>query len=174
MKLRVLAATTVLVTGSLLAACGSDDGSSSGRGGVTIEKAWARTSPAMVTLGAAYFTVTAEDGDALTKAAVPADIAKEAQVHETTMGGGSGTTDTTMGGSDTTAGAGTGGEMGMKEVDKVDLPAGKAVTFEPGGYHVMLIDLAKPLEVGQEFELTLTFEKAGEKTVKVPVRDSAP
>jgi copper(I)-binding protein len=173
MKLRVLAAAAVLVGGSLLAACGSDDSSSSSGGnGVTIEKPWARTSPSAVTMGAAYFVVTSKDGDTLTGASVPADIAKDAQVHETTMGGdtGMGSSDTTMAGADTTMG----GEMGMKEVDSVDLPAGKAVAFEPGGYHVMLIDLAEPLAKGDEFTLTLTFEKAGEQKVTVPVRDEAP
>ena len=44
--------------------------------------------------------------------------------------------------------------------------------FEPGGYHVMLIDLVKPLEVGQTVPVTLTFAKAGTIEVTATVRAS--
>jgi copper(I)-binding protein len=35
----------------------------------------------------------------------------------------------------------------------------------------MLLDLVKPLEVGQSIDVTLTFDKAGEKTVTAEVRE---
>ncbi len=38
--------------------------------------------------------------------------------------------------------------MKMRPVDKLDLPAGQAVELKPGGYHVMLMDLAKPVKAG--------------------------
>jgi copper(I)-binding protein len=76
-------------------------------------------------------------------------------------------------GSDTTMGTG-GGEMTMRPVEFVELPAGVAVEMKPGGHHIMLMDLAKPLAAGTTFKLTLTFEKAGEITIDVPVRDEAP
>ena len=41
--------------------------------------------------------------------------------------------------------------------------------MKPGGYHIMLMGLVKPLKKGDEIEITLTFEKAGAVTVKVPV-----
>jgi copper(I)-binding protein len=87
---------------------------------------------------------------------------------DTTMamgGGSSDTTDTTMAGM---------GQMTMRPIDSLELPAGEAVTLEPGGYHIMLIDLVAPLETGQEIEVTLTFENAGERTITVPVQDDAP
>jgi len=59
--------------------------------------------------------------------------------------------------------------MKMRPVAGIDLPAGQAVTLQPGGLHIMLVDLAKPLKAGQTFPLTLTFEKAGSKTVNVAV-----
>ena len=64
--------------------------------------------------------------------------------------------------------------MTMHQVSAVELPAGEAVVFEPGGLHVMLVDLAGPLESGSSFELTLTFAIAAPKTVTVDVRDEAP
>ena len=57
-----------------------------------------------------------------------------------------------------------GGMMRMNAVDKLPLPAGKVVELKPGGYHVMLMDLVRPLQEGDVVPLQLTFEdKAGKK-----------
>jgi copper(I)-binding protein len=61
--------------------------------------------------------------------------------------------------------------MGMKEVDQIDIPAGETVTLEPGGYHIMLIDLAKPIESGDTVPVTLDFEKAGKIEVDATARE---
>jgi copper(I)-binding protein len=174
MKIRVLATLgAVALSGALLVACGDDEeGSSSG--GVAIEGAWARTSPMAVDVGAAYMVITSEADDTLVSASVDASVAGEAQIHETVMAEG-GMTDTTMaGGMTETTMAGSSGEMMMREIDELDLPAGEAVELKPGGYHIMMLGLVEPLEVGDEIEVTLSFENAGEQTVTVPVRDSAP
>ncbi len=55
--------------------------------------------------------------------------------------------------------------MKMRAIPEVQLPAGYEVTFKHGqanGYHLMLIDLKKPLKQGDKFELTLNFKKAGD------------
>ncbi len=182
----VLAGALVVVLGLSVAACGDDDSTSSATTGasgavttvagsakVAVSGAWARTSPASAENGAAYMTLTAAADDALVAAKVPSEIAGMTEIHETvaadmgsatTMGGSA----TTMAGSATTMGA-----MTMKPVAKIALPAGKAVELKPGGYHVMLMKLAKPLTKGQTFDVELTFEKAGKQTVKVEVRDNA-
>lgn len=59
--------------------------------------------------------------------------------------------------------------MRMREVEAVDLPAGKKVTFEPGGFHIMLLGLKKKLVEGERFPLTLEFEKAGKIVVEIAV-----
>lgn len=200
-RLRVagaLVATAALVLA--LAACGSesDDSSSSdttaaadssttvaGAGnvvsdedGLTIADPWARTSPEDTTYGAVYLSLTSADGDALVGASVPADIAGTVEIHETVVADDA-SSDTTMamGGesSDTTETTMAGmGQMTMRPIDSLELPAGETVTLEPGGYHIMLIDLVAPLETGQEIEVTLTFESADERTITVPVQDDAP
>ncbi len=186
-----------------LAACGSnDDSTSSADRGVSIENAWARTSAAGQTTGAIYFDLTVDEDDTLLGASVPASVAGDAQVHEvvmsdmsgddmgsdTTMGDMSGDdmgSDTTMGdmsgddmGSDTTMGDMSGddmGEMTMQElVDGLALTAGETVEFEPGSYHVMLLDLAEPLAVGDKIDLTLEFQQAGSVSLTVEVAESAP
>ncbi len=53
----------------------------------------------------------------------------------------------------------------MHPVEKLALPAGKAVELRPGGYHVMLEDLAKPLVAGDRVPLTFTIEdKSGRRS----------
>jgi hypothetical protein len=64
--------------------------------------------------------------------------------------------------------------MMMREVQRIDIPGGGEIRMEPGGLHIMFIGLKAPLEDGQTFPLTLTFEKAGETTVEVTVRKDRP
>jgi copper(I)-binding protein len=47
---------------------------------------------------------------------------------------------------------------------------GEKVEFAPGGLHVMLMGLKRPLKEGQVFELELLFEVAGRVTVRVTAR----
>lgn len=65
--------------------------------------------------------------------------------------------------------------MVMQPVDGgLEVPAGGSVTLEPGGYHVMLIGLTKDLTAGMTFDLTLTFENAGDVVIQVTVQREAP
>ena len=116
-------------------------------GDVQITAAWARATPGGAQAAAAYVTLESAAGDRLTGAATPA--AQKAEIHLMTMDN---------------------GVMKMRQVDGVDLPPGQKVTLKPGGYHIMLTGLAKPLEAGQSFPLTLDFAKAGERQVTVSVQ----
>lgn len=51
------------------------------------------------------------------------------------------------------------------------VPAGGELRLEPGGKHLMLMDLVAPLAAGQDLVLTLHFERAGDRRVVVPVRE---
>lgn len=152
---------------------------STSESGIEVTGAWARTSPMMASMGAAYMTIVSANGDRLLAAAVDSSIADHAEVHEVVPSDG---TDTSMAmGSDTTMAMGSdtsmsmpSTEMVMREVESIDLPAGEMVMLKPGGYHVMLIDLVSPLEIGQTFDVTLTFETAGDVVVSVEVREDAP
>ncbi len=62
-----------------------------------------------------------------------------------------------------------GGTMQMREIDGLDLKPGATVELKPGGYHVMLMDLKKPLKEGETVPLTLKFEKAGSIDIKAAV-----
>jgi copper(I)-binding protein len=138
----------------VVAACGGDEG-------LRVEGAWARTSPAMANAGAAYMDITSPQADRLLAVSVPPSVAVTAEIHETMM-------------MDDAGGDDTGGSMAMQQVPAIELAPGVTVSLEPGGYHIMLLDLTEPLVAGGTFELALTFEQAGEVAVTVEVRDEAP
>jgi copper(I)-binding protein len=104
--------------------------------------------------GAAYFTVTNNGSDADRLIAVSAPVAKVVEIHEIVD------------------------NNGVKEMrpleNGIELPAGEAVALAPGGYHIMLIGLTQDLTAGMTYDLTLTFENAGEVVVPVTVQTAAP
>jgi copper(I)-binding protein len=120
----------------------------------TVDGAWARTSPMESTVGAAYMSITASADDALVGASVDMSVAMMTQVHETTTA--------------------ADGSMGMQEIASIPMVAGTPLVLEPGGYHVMIMELVAPLEVGTSFTVTLTFESGATTTVEVPVLNEAP
>lgn len=62
------------------------------------------------------------------------------------------------------------GVMRMRQItDGIELQPDDAVVFEPGGNHVMLVNLNAPLAEGDVIELTLKFEGADDLVIEVPV-----
>lgn len=61
----------------------------------------------------------------------------------------------------------------MHRVDAVEIPAGGEVRLEPGGPHLMLMGIKKPLTEGRHFPLALQFERAGKITVDTFVQTNA-
>ena len=62
------------------------------------------------------------------------------------------------------------GVMRMHQVPESVIPAQQKVALQPGGLHIMLIDLKAPLKVGDTVPLTLRFETAGSVQLDVPVK----
>jgi hypothetical protein len=60
--------------------------------------------------------------------------------------------------------------MIMQHQMSVELPANDETSFEPGGLHVMLINLQRELKDGETIRVTLNFKNAGEMELEVPVR----
>ena len=63
--------------------------------------------------------------------------------------------------------------MKMRAVSGVDLPPGKTVDLKPGGYHVMLMGLKKPISAGDHVMLTLVFEGRNKKRSNIEVHAMA-
>ena len=113
---------------------------------VTATDAWVRgTVPAQKSTGA-FVTLRSTDDARLVGVATA--IAKSAEIHESGM---------------------SGGTMRMRAVDSVALPAGRRIELKPGGYHVMLLGIAKPLGAGDKVPLTLTIEGPGGRRSTVEV-----
>ncbi len=53
------------------------------------------------------------------------------------------------------------------------IPPGATVSLQPGGPHLMLMELTQPLEGGSRFPLRLSFARAGDILVTVHVRGAA-
>ena len=133
-RLRIPSAVGALL---LAAACGSAGGELAASG------AWARPTPAGATNGVVYLSVTSDTDDEIIAVEVPPTVAERAELHMTTTdGGGAGH-----------HGSGGGATISMGEVEGVPIGAGSTVDFEPGGNHVMLIDVAEPLDRGPEVHL---------------------
>lgn len=81
---------------------------------------------------------------------VAADVAGRAEMHETVV---------------------EDGVAKMRPVAGVLVSPGARTRFAPGGMHIMLLDLKKPLKEGETFQLVLTFERARKVTVTVPVQN---
>jgi copper(I)-binding protein len=118
---------------------------------VTISDAWVRATRPGQEVGAAYMTLSSTGWSCLTKASSTA--AGTIEMHSMSMND---------------------GVMKMRMLEHLELPAGKPVKLAPGGFHLMLFDLKKPLAAGSSVEMVLTFEDEKGKTeirkIKLPVK----
>ncbi|MGO2361038.1 MAG: copper chaperone PCu(A)C [Brachybacterium tyrofermentans] len=101
---------------------------------------------------AAFGTITNGTDADLVLTAVTTPATDMVQLHETTSDGSGG--------------------MSMQEKDGgFPLPAGEDLVLEPGGDHIMLMDLPKPLQPGDTLELTLVFSEGTEHPFTATVKD---
>jgi copper(I)-binding protein len=143
---RTLTALVAAISFTLAATLALAPGASASN--VMITKAYARASATPTTeAGAAYVSLMAH-GEADRLLGVSSPAAKMAALHKTVE---------------------VDGVMKMEHVDALEIPANGMLEMKPGGYHIMLMGLAQPLKEGDEIEITLTFEKAGEVKVKARV-----
>lgn len=110
-------------------------------GGITVSTPWARATPGGAKVGGAFLTISAVQGAGDQLVAVKSPVAGTVEIHDHIE---------------------EKGVMKMRRVDGVKVTGGQSVTFRPGGYHLMLMDLKQPLKQGEKLPLTLVFEKAGE------------
>jgi copper(I)-binding protein len=61
------------------------------------------------------------------------------------------------------------GVMRMRQIEELKIPAGKKVELVPGGVHLMLIQLKKPLKPGEAVPLKMIFAGSDGKDVEVLV-----
>ena len=100
-----------------------------------VKAAWSRPAAQGTTAGG-FMTLANPGAKADALVAVESPLASGVQIHQSMVHG-----DMAM----------------MQAVTTVPVPAGGSVTFAPGGYHLMFLKVAKPLNVGDTLPATLTF-----------------
>lgn len=119
-------------------------------GKLVIDQPWSRQTAPGQKIGGGFLTIANKGNadDRLLSATSP--VAGEVQLHTMSMDG---------------------GVMRMREVkDGIAIPAGKTVALKPGGYHLMFMQLKRPLALGESFPVTLRFQRQGAVKVSFKVK----
>ena len=134
---------TILALAAIfLSACGAGD--------IEVHEPWARAA-LMGGNSAAYMMIHNHSASADELIGASSDIADAVEIHLSQMG--------------------PNGEMQMLPQESVSLAAGDEVSFQPGGYHIMLIGLAKDLKAGDTFQVVLHFKTHADITLEVTVQE---
>ncbi|MBV9248938.1 MAG: copper chaperone PCu(A)C [Acetobacteraceae bacterium] len=116
--------------------------------GITITDVWSRAAP-VGRPGVVYLTAT-DNGAPDRLLGVSTPVAERAELHESFA---------------------QGGVMKMRPVDAAPIAPGKPLRLAPGGNHIMLMGLKRPLKEGDTFPITLKFEHAGAVEATALVRN---
>ena len=115
---------------------------------IVVRDAWIREPPPS-SPAAGYLVIENRGGEPVALVAVATEAAAQAEIH-------------VMEHRDD--------RMTMRQVAKLQVPAGEEVALKPGGAHLMLMELRQPLRDGDEVELVLRFGDGTERRTQVPVR----
>lgn len=114
---------------------------------VSVKDAWVRPTNPGQEVGVAYMTLTSKLDVSLVS--VESDATKSVEIHNMTM---------------------ENGVMKMRMLDTLPLKTGKPYKLAPGGFHLMLFDLKKPLTVGEPVNFVLTFKKKNKALFKQNIK----
>lgn len=118
-------------------------------GSLHLSDAWTRATPKTAPTAGGYVKIhnMGDADDVLVSASSP--TAKRVEIHKMWI---------------------TDGVMRMEEIEGgLTIPAGKSVELKPGGLHLMFMRIKKPFVKGEMVPVTLTFKKAGDVTLELPV-----
>lgn len=126
-------------------------GSAFAQANVSVKDAWVRATVPQQKATGAFMQLQASADSKFVSASSP--LTPTVEVHEMAM---------------------QGDVMRMRQVQSVELPAGKLVELKPGGYHIMLLNLKAQVKEGDTVPFTLVFEgKDGKREtvdIKAPVK----
>jgi copper(I)-binding protein len=132
----------ILIAVSLLAGCSPKS--------LSVENVWSRPANQGGS-GAVYFVIDNPTSQPDLLLSASSDIAENVELHMSMM-----QEDSTM---------------TMVHQDSVPIPANGTVEFKPGGLHVMLLNLSRDLTRGDQFQITLNFQNAGDIVLDAEVRE---
>ncbi len=115
-----------------------------------VSDAFIRELPPGQQVSSAYFTLTNGGKAPVALVAATSDVAERVEIHVHRVNG---------------------GVMRMEQLHRVEVAAGGQLQFRPGGLHLMLINLKRPLRAGDTVAVTLLDEKGGTYPLRLPVVD---
>ena len=119
-------------------------------GDITVVTPWSRATPGGAKVATGYLVIENSAGTTDRLVSVTAEVAGRTEIHQMSMAD---------------------GMMKMRHVtDGVPVPAHGSVALEPSSYHLMLLDLKRPLKEGETFSGSLSFERAGSVDVTFEVK----
>lgn len=115
---------------------------------ITVTEAWARASLLPNRPSAAYIVINNHSPQSVTLLSAKSPVAGDISIHQSRM---------------------ENGMMKMEAVSELSIPAHGKVKLQPGGLHLMLMQLKAPLLEGSSFPITLHFRNENALTLEVPV-----
>jgi copper(I)-binding protein len=150
MTRRAVAAFVMLVCAvGASTACGG--GTEVTDGALRVTEAWSRPTPPGVTDAAFYLTVLNGTRHRDRLIAVSSDRCAHTELHQSEV------VDDMM-------------QMRDPAPDDLAVGARDRLVLEPTGLHVMCLEVTAPLAAGERVDLTVTFERAGDRTVELVVK----
>ena len=120
------------------------------KGDIEVRHPWSRATPPGAKVAVGYMEIRnrGRQPDRLVSASTP--LAQRVEMHVTERDG---------------------EVMKMRQVQSFEIPARERYALRPGGSHLMLVDIARPLKAGERFPMRLVFERAGEMDIELEVQE---
>lgn len=139
-----------LIFTSLLAITGSSSMTARfGADEITVKDAWIPEGPPSAKATAAFMVIENHTGKEVALVAAKTEAARATEMHKMEM---------------------RNEMMEMKKIERIPVPANSQAELKPGGLHLMLIGLTKPLKDGDKVSFTLQFSNSTEKTIQAMVK----
>jgi len=119
------------------------------RGNLLVVQPWLRATIGRGRISAAYLRVENRGEEADRLVAVSSPVAGRVELHTHLM---------------------QAGVMRMRQIESVEVNTDEPAVFQPGGNHIMLMDLNRPLKSGDSIPITLVFEKTGSIDIQAIVK----
>ena len=116
---------------------------------LTVENAYVRATIPGTSVSSAYMEIVNHSDKPLVLLAASSPVTDRIEIHQHTM---------------------EDGMMKMRKQASLTIPAHQTVMLQPGGYHLMIFNLATGLKAGEQIPLKLTFEGGESLQVTLPVQ----
>lgn len=120
------------------------------KGDIQVRHPWSRATPPGAKVAVGYMEIRNHGGKPDKLVSASTALAKSVEMHVTER---------------------EGEVMKMRQVKGFEIPARERYELRPGGSHLMLVDIARPLKKGERFAMQLVFERAGELEIELEVQE---